>query len=109
MDLSITSICLSYLKEEYSVSKAELREYIVDIRRAMEVGIGSTNKEVKTIKFRYCFKNNDILDYSPKFIIEDNIYNNDIIPYNLEGSAITGKVDGFSSNEQIEGILKYAK
>lgn len=99
-----------YMDAPYSISKAGLREYLINAKSAFEIGPGSTNLQVVQLKFRYHFgKDNrgDFFDFSPIYRNTDNnLYNKSVINYIDNNSSINGTVVGFDSIEDLENFIK---
>ncbi len=97
------------MKSPFDITKANLREYLINAKAGFEVGRGSNNQQVVTLKFRYHFGNDNgnYFDYSPIYRNDDkNLYNDTSINYIDPNSCINGSVIGFKTIDDIQGYLK---
>lgn len=111
--VSLVGIIVDYfLPSAWDVNKVNLREYLINLKSAMEVGNGTSDEEVVMMKIKYQFSDEfnwgtkRYIDYCPKYENEDNLYNELEIKAHITGEPIMGKVTGFSSAEDIEGFIK---
>lgn len=120
LGLSIGSLAVSvvgtivdyFLPSAWDVNKINFREYLINLKAAMEVGTGTSNQEVVMMKIKYHFSDEfklvtkRYIDYAPKYENTNNLYNEVEIKAHITGEPIMGKVTGFSSIEDIEGLIK---
>ncbi len=97
------------MKSPFDITKANLREYLINAKAGFEIGKGSNNQQVVMLRFRYHFgeSNGNYFDYSPLYRNSDyNLYSNTSIDYIDTNSCINGHVKGFKTIEEVKEILK---
>ena len=93
----------------FDITKANLREYLINAKAGFEVGRGSNNEQVVMLKFRYHFANDgtDYIDYAPLYRnSEYNLYSDLSIDYIDPNSCINGTVNGIKTSDDLEEFLK---
>ncbi len=101
-----------FMPSAWDVNKVNLREYLINLKSAMEVGKGTSGEEVVMMKIKYHFSDKfdwgtkRYIDYAPKYENTNNLYNEDKIPAHIIGQPLMGKTTGIKSIEDIEGMFK---
>lgn len=101
-----------FMPSAWDVKKVNLREYLINLKAAMEVGKGTSSEEVVMMKIKYHFSDKfdwgtkRFIDYAPKYENTNNIYNEDEIKAHIIGQPLMGKTIGIKSIEDIEGWIK---
>lgn len=110
--VSIAATCLSALfNASYTAKLRDFKEYLINLKAAMEVNRGSTNREVVMMRYRYRFGSDSgnpkrYIDYHPTYRITDtNLYNGTDISYISDESPINGTVKGFKNLNQLQRYL----
>lgn len=113
--ISIAGLLISSaLPPAWDVTKAQFREYLINLKAAMEVGSGSTNQEVVMMKIRYSFTSENVflgvkryIDCTPHYVDgETNIYNESVIEAHRFDTPLMGQVHGFHDSSLISQYLK---
>ncbi len=109
LPMSIYSLVKSCTKSHFVITKRQLRDYLINIVAALEVGTGSNSNEVVMVKFQYrsyVEKGVRYLDWSPILDLSNgNRYNKDSISWQIDGSGIDGTVRGFATQSDIDIFL----
>lgn len=101
-----------FMPSAWDVKKSNLREYLINLKAAMEVGNGTSSEEVVMMKIKYHFSDKfdwgtkRFIDYAPKFENTNNLYNENEIKAHIMGQPLMGKTFGIKSIEDIEGWIK---
>ena len=101
-----------FMPSAWNINKVNLREYLINLKSAMEVGKGTSSEEVVMMKIKYHFSDKfdwgtkRYIDYAPKFENTNNLYNEDEISAHIIGQPLMGKTKGIKTVEDIEGMIK---
>ena len=102
-------VCLT-MPSPFSISKQNLREYLINAKAGLEVGQGTSDKEVVMLRYRYHFgyeSSKYYFDYSPLYRNDDhNLYNKNFINCFDDDSCISGSVKGCKSYDELKEFLK---
>lgn len=103
----------AYFNSAYTSKLRDFRDFLINLKAAMEVSRYSTNKEVVMMRFRYRFGSEFdwgtkyYIDFHPVYRITDtNLYNSNYITYISDESPINGTVYGFKNASQISSYLR---
>lgn len=103
----------AYFNSSYNAKLRDFRDFLINLKAAMEVSRYSTNKEVVMMRFRYRFGSEFdwgtkyYIDFHPVYRISDtNLYNSNYIGYISDESPINGTVHGFKNASQISSYLR---
>ena len=110
--VTIGEIIYSHLAPApFNVTKNDLREYLINLKSAMEVGRGTSDKEVVMMRFRYHFDHEfwgdkHYLDYHQLYRNNDtNLYNVDVIDFYNSESPFNGSISAINSNGDLSWML----
>lgn len=94
---------------KFIATKQDIIAFLVSMQQTFSVGNGSDANEVKMLRLRYHFDNNDkehILNWSPAYSASDyNFYNSNTIFSNIEHSDISGSLSGIKNADDIKKLL----
>ena len=103
----------AYFNSDYTSKLRDFRDFLINLKAAIEVSRYSTNKEVVMMRFRYRFGSEFdwgtkyYIDFHPVYRISDtNLYNSNYIGYISDESPINGTVHGFKNASQISSYLR---
>ncbi len=111
--LNETSLCVSVAglascyetSNPFSTSKGRFRDYLISMISAFEIGMGSNDKEVVMMRFKYHFGRSNMryVEWLPMYDVgEGTRYNSDAISFQTKGSGIDGRVFGFKNETDVE-------
>ena len=107
--MSVIDLIKAINPENLIITKRQFRDYLINIISALEVGVGTSDKEVIMIKFQYRFYTENghrYIDWSPTYDgSQGNKYSGDTIKWQVNGSGMDGKVKSFSTKQQIDVFL----
>lgn len=106
--LSLVSFVTSFLLEnQFQISRKNLIEYLVNIKSAFEIGKGSNEFQTIMLKFKYRFSEKKYIDWSPRYELgESNMYGEDYLLTQVEGSGINGKITGIKNVSELNSFLE---
>lgn len=93
----------------FDISKANLREYLINAKAALEVGKGTSDQEVVMLRYRYHLGHEGtyFLDYSPVYRNSDsNLYNKSYIQAQDDESRFTGNITSSDKYDDLKELLK---
>ncbi len=97
------------LTSPFDISKANLREYLINAKAGFEVGRGTSDQEVVMLRYRYHLGHDGTyyLDYSPVYRNSDsNLYNKYYIQGQDDESRFTGSITSSNKYDDLKEFLK---